>query len=261
MAAGLVHQPHLHPIPRQAALHQNHLAVQAPQADAFPGEVLDPQRPETVVSRPGLLHGACQLPSDLIDLNCKGALHLPHFPCGSRGGVDKIVSSLVAAMSVVRDLILQADDQLRYPTSGELRRMVEFLSGGGRRLEVVRLLTENEKKIVDEAAKQLFTRKPEYVAPGGNAFGQKQRAQCLRDYSWYLRLVTYGVLAGSTDQIQTIGLVGAREMYNSLGVPMPGMVEAMRTMKEAAVSLMSSEDAALAGPYFDFLIQGMQTIT
>ena len=175
--------------------------------------------------------------------------------------LDKIFPSVVAAMSVVRDLILQADDQLRYPTIGELRRMVEFLSGGARRLEVVRVLTANEKKIIDEAAKQLFTRKPDYVAPGGNAFGQKQRAQCLRDYSWYLRLVTYGVLAGSTEQIQAIGLVGAREMYNSLGVPMPGMVEAMRTMKDAALALLSLEDAALAGPYFDFLIQGMQTST
>ncbi len=139
--------------------------------------------------------------------------------------------------------------------------MVDFLNGGARRLSVVRILTENEKKIVDEAAKQLFTRKPEYVAPGGNAYGQKQRAQCLRDYSWYLRLVTYGVLAGSTEMIQKIGLEGAREMYNSLGVPMPGMVEAMRTMKEAAITLLSTEDAALAGPYFDFLIQGMQTTT
>jgi allophycocyanin-B len=61
--------------------------------------------------------------------------------------------------------------------------------------------------------------------------------------------------------IQQIGLVGAREMYNSLGVPMPGMVEAMRTMKDAAISLLSAEQAALAGPYFDFLIQGMQTST
>jgi len=176
-------------------------------------------------------------------------------------GLDKITLSVVAAMSVVRDLILHADDQLRYPTGGELRTMVEFLSGGSRRLEVVKVLTGNEKKIIDEAAKQLFTRKPEYVAPGGNAFGQKQRAQCLRDYSWYLRLVTYGLLAGSTEQIQAIGLVGAREMYNSLGVPMPGMVEAMRTMKEASISLLSKDDAALAGPYFDFLIQGMQTST
>jgi allophycocyanin-B len=168
---------------------------------------------------------------------------------------------VVAAMSVVRDLILQADDQLRYPSGGELRSMVDFLNGGARRLSVVRVLTENEKKIVDEAAKQLFARKPDYVAPGGNAYGQKQRAQCLRDYSWYLRLVTYGVLAGSTELIQKIGLEGAREMYNSLGVPMPGMVEAMRTMKDAALALLGTDDASLAGPYFDFLIQGMQTTT
>ena len=164
-------------------------------------------------------------------------------------------------MSVVRDLILQADDQLRYPSGGELRSMVEYLSGGALRLTVVRVLTDNEKKIVDEAAKQLFTRKPDYVAPGGNAYGQKQRAQCLRDYSWYLRLVTYGVLAGSTEMIQQIGLVGAREMYNSLGVPMPGMVESMRCLKEASISLLGSEEGSFAAPYFDFLIQGMQTTT
>lgn len=166
-----------------------------------------------------------------------------------------------AAMSVVRDLILQADDQLRYPTGGELRSMVAFLSGGGERLSVVRVLTDNEKKIVDEAAKQLFSRKPEYVAPGGNAYGQKQRAQCLRDFSWYLRLVTYGVLAGSTDRIADIGLVGAREMYNSLGVPMPGMVESIRCLKAASLSLLTTSQATLAAPYFDFLIQGMQTTT
>lgn len=164
-------------------------------------------------------------------------------------------------MSVVRDLILQADDQLRYPTGGELRAMEDFLRGGARRLSVVRVLTDNEKKIIAEASKQLFLRKPDYVAPGGNAFGQKQRAQCLRDYSWYLRLVTYGILAGSTELIQQIGVVGAREMYNSLGVPLPGMVEAMRTMKEAALVLLGSEEAALAGPYFDFLIQALQTST
>ena len=162
-------------------------------------------------------------------------------------------------MSVVRDLILQADDQLRYPTGGELRSMVEFLSGGVSRLTIVRVLTDNEKKIVDESARQLFSNKPEYVAPGGNAYGQKQRAQCLRDFSWYLRLVTYGVLAGSTEMIQKIGLEGAREMYNSLGVPMPGMVESMRCMKDASLALLSSDDAAVAAPYFDFLIQGMQT--
>ena len=164
-------------------------------------------------------------------------------------------------MSVVRDLIIQADDDLRYPTSGELRSMVDFLGQGAMRISVVRVLTDNEKKIVDEAAKQLFARKPEYVAPGGNAYGQRQRAQCLRDYSWYLRLVTYGVLAGSTEMIEQIGLIGAREMYNSLGVPMPGMVDAMRCMRETSLVLLSEDQQKIAGPYFDYLIKGMQTST
>ena len=50
-------------------------------------------------------------------------------------------------------------------------------------------------------------------------------------------------------------------MYNSLGVPMPGMVEAMKAMREASLALLSEDQQSLASPYFDFLIQGMQTST
>jgi allophycocyanin-B len=35
----------------------------------------------------------------------------------------------------------------------------------------------------------------------------------------------------------------------------------MRTLKEAAMVLLGSEEASLASPYFDYLIQGMQTTT
>ena len=61
--------------------------------------------------------------------------------------LDRVPWQQVVSMSVVRDLILQADDQLRYPTGGELRSMVEFLSTGPSRMAVVRVLTESEKKI------------------------------------------------------------------------------------------------------------------
>jgi Phycobilisome protein. len=46
-------------------------------------------------------------------------------------------------------------------------------------------------------------------------------------------------------------------MYNSLGVPMPGMVEAVRCLKEASLALLDDEDAKEAAPYFDFIIQAM----
>lgn len=160
-------------------------------------------------------------------------------------------------MSVVSQVILKADDELRYPSSGELQGIQSFLSSGLQRIQIVETLTDNEKKIVDEAGKQLFKKRPDFRAPGGNASGQKQYNQCLRDFGWYLRLVTYGVLAGDKEPIENIGLIGVKEMYNSLGVPVPGMVEAISCLKEAALGLLTKEQASETAPYFDYMIKVM----
>ncbi|ABG53750.1 Phycobilisome protein [Trichodesmium erythraeum IMS101] len=128
---------------------------------------------------------------------------------------------------------------------------------GEQRVKIATLLSENEKKIVDKASQDLWRRRPDFIAPGGNAFGQRERALCLRDYGWYLRLITYGLLAGDKDPIESIGLIGVREMYNSLGVPVPGMVESIRCLKEASLSLLDEEDAKETAPYFDYIIQAM----
>lgn len=160
-------------------------------------------------------------------------------------------------MSVVSQVILKADDELRYPSSGELKNIQEFLKTGEQRLRIANLLAESEKKIVEQASKELWKLHPDYIAPGGNSYQTQQRAQCLRDYGWYLRLVTYGVLAGDKDPIENIGIVGVKEMYNSLGVPVPGMVDSIACLKEASLKLLSSEDADATAPYFDYIIQAM----
>ncbi len=160
-------------------------------------------------------------------------------------------------MSVVSQVILKADDELRYPSSGELRNIQEFLQTGEQRVRIATILAEGEKKIVEQASKELWRIHPDYIAPGGNAYQTKPRAQCLRDYGWYLRLVTYGVLAGDKDPIESIGIVGVKEMYNSLGVPVPGMVDSISCLKDASLKLLTTEDAAAAAPYFDYIIQSM----
>lgn len=160
-------------------------------------------------------------------------------------------------MTVVSQVILQSDDELRYPSSGELKNIQDYLKTGEQRVRIISTLTENEKKIVEQATKTLWQKRPDFIAPGGNAYGQRERALCIRDYGWYLRLVTYGILAGDKEPIEKIGLIGVKEMYNSLGVPVPGMVEAIKGLKEASINLLSAEDAQQAAPYFDFIIQSM----
>jgi allophycocyanin-B len=160
-------------------------------------------------------------------------------------------------MSVVSQVVLQADDELRYPSAGELQSIAEFFKSGEVRVQVANTLGENEKRIVEQASRQLWQKRPDFIAPGGNASGSRERALCLRDYGWYMRLITYGLVSGDKDPIEKIGLIGVREMYNSLGVPVSGMAEAIRCLKAASLALLSDEESAVAEPYFDFIIQAM----
>jgi len=79
-------------------------------------------------------------------------------------------------------------------------------------------------------------------------------ASCLRDMDYYLRLVTYGVVAGDVTPIEEIGVIGAREMYRALGTPLEAMAEAIREMKAVAMSILTGSDAEEAGTYFDYVV-------
>lgn len=161
-------------------------------------------------------------------------------------------------MSVVTKSIVNADAEARYLSPGELDRIKGFVSSGERRLRIAQTLTESRERIVKQAGDQLFQKRPDVVSPGGNAYGEEMTATCLRDLDYYLRLVTYGIVSGDITPIEEIGLVGVKEMYNSLGTPIPAVAEGVRGMKNVASSLLSAEDAAEAGFYFDYVVGAMQ---
>lgn len=161
-------------------------------------------------------------------------------------------------MSVIQKLIVNADAECRYLTPGEMDQIKGFMMSSDRRLRVVKTLTDSRDRIVKEGARQLFQRRPNLVAPGGNAYGQEMTATCLRDMDYYLRLITYSVAAGDTTPLEEIGLIGVRQMYNSLGTPLEGIAESVRAMQAITTSLMSAEEASEVGAYFDYLITGLQ---
>ena len=160
-------------------------------------------------------------------------------------------------MSIVSKSIVSADAEARYLSPGELDRIKSFVSGGDTRLRIAETLTGSRERIVKEAGSQLFQKRPDVVSPGGNAYGEEMTATCLRDMDYYLRLITYGIVAGDTTPIEEIGLVGAREMYKSLGTPIDAVIEAVRAMKSVSLGLLSGGDADEAASYFDYVIGGM----
>jgi allophycocyanin alpha subunit len=160
-------------------------------------------------------------------------------------------------MSIVTKAIVNADAEARYLSPGELDRIKSFVTSGERRLRIAQTLTDSRDRLVKEAGNKMFQQRPDVVSPGGNAYGEEMTATCLRDLDYYLRLITYGIVAGDVTPIEEIGVVGVREMYKSLGTPIDAVVAGVRAMKTAATAVMSGEDAAEAGGYFDYLIGAM----
>ncbi|MEM8604005.1 MAG: allophycocyanin [Cyanobacteria bacterium P01_H01_bin.121] len=160
-------------------------------------------------------------------------------------------------MSIVSKSIVNADAEARYLSPGELDRIKSFVTSGERRLRIADTLTASRERIVKDAGNQLFQKRPDVVSPGGNAYGEEMTATCLRDMDYYLRLITYGVVAGDVTPIEEIGIVGVAEMYKSLGTPIDAVVEAVRAMKSVSMGLLTGSDADEAGSYFDYVIGAM----
>ncbi len=160
-------------------------------------------------------------------------------------------------MSIVTKSIVNADAEARYLSPGELDQIKSFAAAGAQRLRIAQILTDNRETIVKQAGDQLFQKRPDVVSPGGNAYGQEMTATCLRDLDYYLRLVTYGIVSGDVTPIEEIGIVGVKEMYKSLGTPIDAVAGGVAAMKSVASTKLSTEDAAEAGSYFDYVVGAM----
>lgn len=157
-------------------------------------------------------------------------------------------------MSTITKMILQADDEARYFTPGELEQIKIFIKSSDRRLQLAQALSQSRVRIVELAANELFSKHPRLTAIGGNAHGKEMTATCLRDMDYYLRLISYSIVAGNNTPMKEIGIIGVRQMYKSLGTPIDSVAESVRNMKKIAISLLPEEDVSEVGAYFDYLI-------
>ncbi|MEM0980939.1 MAG: allophycocyanin subunit alpha-B [Cyanobacteria bacterium P01_H01_bin.58] len=155
-------------------------------------------------------------------------------------------------MSVVAKVIAQSDRADRFLSSAELTQLQDFFSNGSLRISASEKLAANQQKIVEEGSKRFWAQCPNTPSNSGNP---QKTSLCQRDQGWYIRLVSYCVLAGNSKPLEDIGIDGMREMYVSLKVPLANLKLAMRCLKEVAMGILTSEEGALAAPYFDQLIR------
>lgn len=157
-------------------------------------------------------------------------------------------------MSIITQAITTADREVRYLSKGELDAINLFFEGGSQRLRIVSILNDNVDTIVEKGSQRFWQRCPITPSHSDNPVFQ---SSCLRDQAWFIRLISYSVAVGDIDPLEASGVKGAKDMYQSLGVPLKNLADCMRALKEVTLEMLSVQDAAEVGPYFDYLIAGL----
>ncbi|NJN30722.1 MAG: allophycocyanin subunit beta [Synechococcales cyanobacterium RM1_1_8] len=164
----------------------------------------------------------------------------------------------------VGSLIGTYDITGRYLDQGALDRLKAYFAQGEARTQVATLINANAAEIVQQASLRLFDAVPELLRPGGNAYTTRRYSACLRDMDYYLRYVSYALVAGTNDVLDERVLQGLRETYNSLGVPIGPTVRGIQFMKEA-VKAMAAEagigDSSFVDEPFDHLSRDFSEIS
>lgn len=163
-------------------------------------------------------------------------------------------------MNIITEMIVKADVEVHHLTREELGEIYIFIQKGDLRLRTTKALTQSHDLIVKQAANELFINCLLLAKIYNNAHDKEMVANCfyLRDMDYYLRLVSYSIIAGNNTPIKQIDIVGTRQMYIALGTPIELVAESIRNLKKVAIALLPSEDLSEVNSYFDYLISALE---
>ena len=144
-------------------------------------------------------------------------------------------------------VVAEADARGSYVSDAQIDALAQLVNDGTKRMDVVNRITSNSSTIVTSAARTLFDEQPQLIAPGGNAYTNRQMAACLRDMDIILRYITYAVYTGDGSVLDDRCLNGLRETYLALGVPGKSVAESVNKMKAAAIAIANDRNGVTAG--------------
>nr|YP_009396982.1 allophycocyanin beta 18 subunit [Spyridia filamentosa]ARW66168.1 allophycocyanin beta 18 subunit [Spyridia filamentosa] len=117
-----------------------------------------------------------------------------------------------------------------------------YFSSVSDRIRIIEIINSESKKIIQEAAAQLYAEQEELLRPGGNSYTTRRYSACLRDIEYYLRYATYALIANSTNILNERLLDGLKDTYNSLGVPIGPTVRSMQILQDIIIEKAGKEE-------------------